>query len=231
MRFDIITLFPEMCQNILDSSLLKKFQERNVLEVFLHNPRDFAKDNHKSVDDTPYGGGVGMVLRVDIFDETIQKVKNMIKEKGLSKNRVILLTPQGQKFNQITAREYGDKYDQITLICGHYEGFDERIRSLIDEELSLGDFVLTGGELPAMIIVDAVTRLLPGALTENSVSEESHSFTDEDGNTLLEYPQYTRPASYKGMNVPEILMSGHHAEIAKWRMKMAKEKTNDRQTI
>lgn len=222
MRFDFITLFPEMCESVLNTSILKKGREEGLIETYTHNPRDFAKDNHKSVDDTPYGGGQGMVLRVDIFDEAISKVE--AETSGYKKKIKILMTPQGKTFTQRTAEELS-KYDQITLISGHYEGFDERIRSFVDLELSIGDYVLTGGELPSLIITDAVSRLVPGVIKEESHQDESFSIQDKDGNYLLEYPQYTRPLEYKGMVVPDVLLSGNHAEIAKWRLEKAKEKT------
>jgi len=227
MRFDIITLFPEMLEGTLQTSILKRAQAAGLLEVHLHNMRDAATDPHKTVDDTPYGGGAGMLLKVDILDTALQNVLALSAVQAIptESRRVILLTPQGRVFKQPVAREFASKYQQITLICGHYEGFDERIRTLVDEQLSIGDFVLTGGELPALIVVDAVSRLLPEVIRHESPEEESHSLTDENGNPLLEYPHYTRPLEYKGMKVPDILLSGHHAEIEKWRLAQAKLRT------
>lgn len=221
MRFDIITLFPESLEPIIQSSILKRAVTGGHLEVHFHNLRDHATDTHKSVDDTPYGGGAGMVLRVDILDSCLTAVKEQVA--GLS-GQTILLCPQGVRFTQETAEELAT-FEQITLICGHYEGFDERIRALVDREVSLGDFVLTGGEIPALAIVDAVSRLVPGVLTEGSAHEESHSLQDEEGNRLLEYPHYTRPVEYKGKHVPPVLLSGNHAEIAAWRLAEAKKRT------
>lgn len=226
MRFDIVTLFPDMCMEVLSTSILKRAQELGKMEAHVTDPREFAKDKHRSVDDTPYGGGTGMVLKVDVFDEAIQSVKDNIKTENTNlRTRSVLLTPQGRTFNQEIAREFASNYDQITFVCGHYEGFDERIRGLVDEEISIGEYVLTGGELPALSIIDAVTRLLPGVLPEGVTDSESHSLKDENNNILLEYPQYTRPVDYKGQKVPEVLLSGNHAQIAKWRLEQAKIKT------
>lgn len=221
MRFDIVTLFPEMLEPVLTGSILKRAQTAKQIEVHLHNLRDYAEGTHKSVDDTPYGGGAGMVLRVDVMDRCLAAIKAELPE---GRQTVLLLTPQGKRFAQPIAQDLAKSYDQITLICGHYEGFDERIRSLVDGQISIGDYVLTGGELPALVVVDAVTRLIPGVISEGSSTEESFSLTDEDGKPLLEYPHYTRPVSYKGQTVPEVLLSGHHAEIAKWRHDQAKKR-------
>jgi tRNA (guanine37-N1)-methyltransferase len=228
MRFDILTLFPDLCRTIADCSILKRAQEKGAISVFVHDPRHQALDAHKTVDDTPYGGGVGMVLKVDVMDAALHAVTREVDT--IERRRTIMLTPQGRRFTQEIAEEYGQNYDQITLVCGHYEGFDERIRSLVDEELSVGDFVLTGGELPAMIVVDAVSRLKEGVISDGGPEEESFSLTDENGQRLLEYPQYTRPLEYKGMKVPDVLTSGHHAEIAKWRLEQAKLRTAQRRS-
>lgn len=217
MKFDIITLFPEMFVGPLSESILKRAQEKGTIEINCHNLRDYAEDKHKTVDDTPYGGGAGMVMKVNIIDRTLQDVRSRASGVGRRKGRIILLTPKGQRFTQDKAVELAEKYDNLILICGHYEGFDERVRSLVDEEISIGDFVLTGGELPAMCIIDAVARMIPGVLTEGSADEESFMEKDEEGRYLKEYPQYTRPLEYKGEKVPEILLSGNHAEIKKWR--------------
>ncbi|MBU6389346.1 tRNA (guanosine(37)-N1)-methyltransferase TrmD [Patescibacteria group bacterium] len=227
MRYDIITLFPDMLQGPLEASILKRAQAAGQVEVHIHNMRDSATDHHKTVDDTPYGGGAGMVLKVDIMDACLKAVLAEPEVAAIApeRRRIILLTPQGKRFRQGVARHIAERYDQITLICGHYEGFDERIRSLVDAELSIGDFVLTGGELPALVVVDAVTRLLPSVIREESPEEESFSLTAETGETLLEYPQYTRPPVFNGQAVPEVLLSGHHAEIKKWRLEQARMKT------
>jgi tRNA (guanine37-N1)-methyltransferase len=221
MRFDILTLFPAMFSEVFNTSILKHAQQKGALEVHLHNFRDVAKDTHKTVDDTPYGGGAGMVLKVDILDEALQAVQQKVTTPN---RRSILLCPQGKRLTQAEAKRLA-QYEQITLICGHYEGFDERIRSLVDEELSIGDFVLTGGELPAMVVVDCLTRLQPEVLHEDTPDEESFSITDEAGNPLIEYPHYTRPVEYKEVRVPDVLLSGNHAEIKKWRLEQAKERT------
>lgn len=223
MRFDIVTLFPDMLEGVLGASILKRAQAAGHLEVHLHNLRDFATDKHKTVDDTPYGGGAGMLLKVDIMDACLEHVFAQLA--GYEKRASFLLCPQGERFTQRRAEALAGDYDQITLVCGHYEGFDERIRSLVDGEISIGDFVLTGGELPALMVVDAVSRLITGVITEGSPEEESFSLFDTDGTPLLEYPHYTRPAEYKGQRVPDVLMSGNHAEIAKWRLEQARLRT------
>ena len=230
MKFDIVTLFPQMFVGPLSESIISRAKEKGLIEINLHQLRDYSLDKHHNaapdiarrsrggrVDDTPYGGGKGMVIRIDVVDSAISNIKFLIsKQNPKAKIRTILLSPRGRTFNQDIAREL-TKYDNIILICGHYEGFDERIRDLVDEEISIGDFVLTGGEIPAMAVVDAVSRLIPGVLAENSPEEESFMQKDKEGNYLLEYPQYTRPEEYKGKKVPEILLSGNHAEIEKWR--------------
>jgi len=221
MIFNIITLFPEMFNGPFSESIIKRAQEKGLVEIKFHRLRDYATDKHKTVDDTPYGGGKGMVFKVDVVDRAILNLKSKISK---AKNcRTILLSPQGQKFNQDKAREL-TKYDNIILVCGRYEGFDERVRDLVDQEISIGDFVLTGGEIPAMAIVDAVSRLVPAVLAEKSAENESFMSKDEKGNYLLEYPQYTRPIEYKGEKVPEVLMSGNHAKIEKWRQEQMKMK-------
>ena len=189
------------------------------MEIKIHDLREWAEDERGTVDDKPYGGGPGMILRVDIVERAITNIKLLISNKN---QKVILLTPQGHKFNQGKARELA-KLDHLILIAGHYEGFDERVRSLVDEEISIGDYVLTGGELPAMVVVDTVVRLIPGVLgKEESLAEES--FTSG----WLEYPQYTRPEEFKGMKVPEVLLSGNHAQIAEWRQEQAIKRTRER---
>ena len=223
MRFDIITLFPETIEAVLGHSILKRAQSAGHLEVHTHNLRNFATDAHKTVDDTPYGGGAGMLLKVDVMDACLQAVAAEVAH--IERRRSFLLCPQGERFTQPIAEQLAESYDQITLVCGHYEGFDERIRGLVDGQLSLGDFVLTGGELPALTIVDAISRLIPGVLAESSPEEESFSMRDTDGTPLLEYPHYTRPVEYNGERVPDILLSGNHAAIAKWRLEQARLRT------
>ncbi|MCX6810997.1 MAG: tRNA (guanosine(37)-N1)-methyltransferase TrmD [Candidatus Berkelbacteria bacterium] len=225
MKFDIITLFPQMFKacpeegqgSPLSESIIKRAKEKGIIDIELHQLRDFGEGKHKNVDDTPCGGGKGMILRIDIVDSAISNVKFLIsKQKPKAKIRTILLTPSGRTYNQDIAKELS-QYENIILVCGHYEGFDQRIYDLVDETISIGDYVLTGGEIPAMAIVDSVSRLVPGVLAEDSPDDESFMQKDIDGNYLLEYPQYTRPIEYKGKKVPDVLMSGNHAEIEKWR--------------
>lgn len=213
MKFTILTIFPEMFAP-LKESILKRAQEAGLISVKLVNFRDYAESKHKNVDDVPYGGGTGMVLKPEPVFKAVEDL-----EKIGGRRRLILLSPQGSVLNQkIAARLAG--YDELVLVCGHYEGFDERIRSLADEEISIGDYVLTGGELAAMVIVDSVARLIPGVLGKDDSAEyDSHS------QGLLEYPQYTRPPEYQGMEVPEILLSGHHAKIDNWRRKESIRRT------
>jgi tRNA (guanine37-N1)-methyltransferase len=215
MHFDIFTLFPDMFRGPFSESILKRAQERSLLSIALHNIRDATTDKHRVVDDYPYGGGAGMVMK----PEPIFTAVEAVHEGG----PIILLTPQGRLFNQQIARELAQE-PRVTLICGHYEGIDERVlEHLVTDELSIGDYVLTGGELAAMIVVDATSRLIPGVLGgDESTLEESHS-----GN-LLEYPHYTRPPEFRGWNVPDVLLSGNHAEIAKWRRKESLRRTKQR---
>jgi len=192
MKFDIITLFPEMFQGPLSESIIKRAREKELIEINYHNLRGFALDKHKTVDDTPYGGGKGMLLKVDVVDRAIRSIELQVPSTEY-RVRKILLTPQGIRLNQDKVQQLARDYDNLILICGHYEGFDERIREhLIDEEISIGDFVLTGGELPAMILVDAVSRMVPGVLSKGSSNEESFMQKDSNGKYLKEYPQYGR---------------------------------------
>ena len=216
MRIDCLTLFPEMFQSPLSYSILKRAQDAGVVGIVLTNIRDFAADSHKKVDDKPYGGGPGMVMMPGPVFDCVEYVQKLSPEKG----RLILLTPQGQKFDQPKAVELSSE-NRLILISGRHEGFDERIRlGLGAEQISIGDFVLSGGELAAMVIIDAVVRLLAGALgDENSARDESFS----EG--LLEYPQYTRPEVFRDMKVPDVLLSGNHAKIAQWRRQQALERT------
>lgn len=219
MKFLILTLFPKIVESAFSESILARAIQNGAIEVIIKDIRDFAEDKHKSVDDTPYGGGAGMVLRVDIMSKAIECAKQI-----LSNARVILLTPQGQRFTQETAENLAKAGQDLILIAGHYEGFDERIRVLVDSQISIGDFVVTGGELPAVLIVDAVARLLPGTLRKGeSPREESFSLKTDWGERLLEYPHYTRPREFNGMMVPEVLLSGDHMAIKKWRLKNAKK--------
>lgn len=219
MRIDIITLFPEFFDGLKKHSIVGRAIDNEKVELHTHNLREWAVDSYGTVDDHPYGGGPGMVLKVDVMHATIKAVKEKVKDFD---GKVILLTPQGKVYKQKKALELA-KEKNIILICGHYEGFDERIREYVDLEISVGDYVLTGGEIPAMILVDSVSRLLPGVLGDDASShDESHS----EG--LLEYPQYTRPAKYDNKGVPEILLSGDHPKIDAWRKEQAIIKTQKR---
>jgi tRNA (guanine37-N1)-methyltransferase len=216
VKIAVLTLFPAMFAGPLDESIVKRAREAGLLELTLHNLRDYAHDRHRTVDDRPFGGGPGMLLKPEPLFEAVEKLAR-------DTTRVILLSPSGRTFNQAIARELA-QLDDLLLISGHYEGFDERVREqLADDELSIGDYVLTNGALPAMVIVDAVTRLLPGALGDDTSSHEE-SFS----HGLLEYPHYTRPAEFRGMKVPEVLLSGNHAQIAKWRAEQANARTKER---
>jgi tRNA (guanine37-N1)-methyltransferase len=218
IRFDILTLFPEMFKSPFDSSVLKKAQEKGLIEIAVHDIRDYTADRHRVTDDYPYGGGSGMVMKVEPIARALEDV---VQERHEAK--VVLLTPQGKVFNQIMAGELST-CSRIVLICGRYEGVDERVRDyLVDEEISIGDYVLTGGELPAMVIVDAVSRLVSGVLG-NCDSAATESFSTG----LLEYPQYTRPADFRGWKVPEVLVSGNHRVIDIWRRKESLRKTASR---
>ena len=219
MKFNIITLFPEMFAGPLTESIIKRAQANGLIEINLSQLRDFADDKHHTVDDTPYGGGKGMVLKVDILDKAISSARSIYR-----KTRVVLLSPRGRTYNQDIAKELSEE-ESLTLVCGRYEGFDERVYNLVDDVISIGDYVLTGGEIPAMAIIDSVSRLLPGVIIEESFINESFMAKDESGKYLLEYPQYTRPLDYKGEKVPNVLLSGNHAEIEKWRQEnMIKKK-------
>ncbi|MCE7897621.1 MAG: tRNA (guanosine(37)-N1)-methyltransferase TrmD [bacterium] len=219
MRIDIITLFPEFFDGLKKHSIVGRAIDNEKVELHTHNLREWAVDSYGTVDDHPYGGGPGMVLKVDVMHAAIKAVKEKVKDFD---GKVILLTPQGKVYKQKKALELA-KEKNIILICGHYEGFDERIREYVDLEISVGDYVLTGGEIPAMILVDSVSRLLPGVLGDDASShDESHS----EG--LLEYPQYTRPAKYDNKGVPEILLSGDHPKIDAWRKEQAIIKTQKR---
>jgi tRNA (guanine37-N1)-methyltransferase len=216
MKIDVLTLFPGMFAGPLDESIVKRARETGKLSLNIRNLRDFTHDRHRTVDDRPFGGGPGMLLKPEPLFEAVE---TMAGESAY----VILLSPSGRVFNQAIAQELASK-EHLLLVTGHYEGFDERVREqLADDELSIGDFVLTNGALPAMVVIDAVTRLLPGVLGDDESSREE-SFSCG----LLEYPQYTRPADFRGLRVPEVLLSGNHAEIARWRAEQARERTRQR---
>jgi tRNA (guanine37-N1)-methyltransferase len=212
MRIDIITLFPEMFRGPFDSSIVARAQQSGIVQIELHNLRDWGEGKHRLVDDAPHGGGAGMVLKPGPLFEAVEAVQPLAQPPA----RVVLLTPQGRLLTQPIVNELSD-HERLLLICGHYEGVDERVREhLVDDELSIGDYVLSGGELAAMVTVDAVVRRLPGALGgETSLDEESHA----DG--LLEYPQYTRPSEFRHWPVPEILLSGNHPEVERWRRRQS----------
>jgi len=211
MRFDVLTLFPEMFTS-LEESIIGRAMKSNLIQVNLTNMRDFSKDKHKKVDDTPYGGGAGMVIRPDVVYEAYESVKD-------ENAKVIYMSPKGTVLNQEKVKELS-KEKHLIILCGHYEGIDQRVLDeIVDEEISIGDYVLTGGELPAMVLIDSVSRYVEGVLSEESTSEESFS------NNLLEYPQYTRPEEFRGRKVPEVLISGHHENIKKWREEKSLEVT------
>ncbi|MBU0618725.1 tRNA (guanosine(37)-N1)-methyltransferase TrmD [Patescibacteria group bacterium] len=217
MKIDVLTIFPEMFAGPLDASLIGKAQKKGLVQIKIHDLRRWAENKYQSVDDRPFGGGPGMVMRPDVIDRAIKSL-NLNR-----KSKVILLTPQGTVFNQKKAQKLS-KEKHLIFICGHYEGVDERIREhLIDEEISIGDYVLTGGELPAMVVIDTVVRLIPNVVGKPE-SLEQESFTTN----RLDHPQYTRPADYKGWQVPKVLLSGDHQQIAEWRKKQALKKTKAR---
>ncbi|MEA3253321.1 MAG: tRNA (guanosine(37)-N1)-methyltransferase TrmD [Chloroflexota bacterium] len=220
MRIDIFCLFPEMFVSPLNQSIIKRARERGLVDIVLHDIRDYAHDKHRTVDDYSYGGGPGMVLKPEPVFEAVEEVK---EETGAGEVPVILLTPQGRLFNQEVVTELAG-YSHFVLICGHYEGVDERVcEHLANDEISIGDYVLSGGELAAMVVVDAVVRLIPGVLG-SPISADNDSYSDG----LLEYPQYTRPPEYRGWPVPSVLLSGNHAEVAQWRRHQAILRTAER---
>jgi len=228
-QFDVITIFPQIFDSYFSESIIKRALEKKIVQINVHNLRDYTTNKHKNVDDTPYGGGAGMVMQIQPIYDCVNAVKSQfpisnfqanpndqisdLEKKQEIKNRVILFSAKGKRYTQRDAKRLSE-YEQLIFICGRYEGVDERVaENIIDEEISIGDFVLTGGEIPAMLVVDSITRLLPGVLgNEQSAQIESHS---EEG--YLEYPQYTKPEEFNGWKVPEILLSGNHAEIEKWR--------------
>ncbi len=219
IKIDIITLFPEMFQGPFDYSIVKRAQEKKLLEIKIHQLRDWAEDKRGTVDDHPFGGGAGMVLMIKPIQKALEDIKKQNNLSNKKETKVILTDPRGKVFNQAMAKQLS-KLKQITFICGHYEAIDERVKeNLIDESISIGDYVLTGGELPVMVVVDAIARLIPGVLKkEEAIQFESFSseFENQDSKKLLEYPQYTQPADFKGSKVPEVLLSGDHQKIKKW---------------
>jgi tRNA (guanine37-N1)-methyltransferase len=220
MRIDIITIFPDMFAPVLNESMIKRAQAKGRASIFVHDLRDYTLDIHRKVDDRPFGGGPGMVMCPEPIFRAVEALKSKVKSQ---KSKVILLCPQGKRFDQPCARRLS-RCRHLILICGHYEGIDERVRQhLADEELSIGDYIVTGGELPAMVVVDAVIRLLPGVLGDKN----SLNFESFEGN-LLEYPQYTRPANFRGLKVPAVLTCGNHTRIEAWRRKTALARTRSR---
>ena len=216
-RLDVISLAPQAFAPLLELGVIGRAFGAGIAELHLHNPRDHATDRYRKVDDVPYGGGAGMVLKPEPMFAAAESVP------VLPRRRVLLMSPQGQPLRQVDLQRWSKQYDQLVFLCGHYEGFDERIRSLADEEVSLGDFVLTGGELPAMTIINGVVRLLPGTVgTSESLEEESHS------DLLLEHSHYTRPANFRGIVVPEVLRSGDHGAVARWRQHQREQRTAER---
>ncbi|MCY9518339.1 tRNA (guanosine(37)-N1)-methyltransferase TrmD [Paenibacillus apiarius] len=240
MRIDVLTLFPEMCEGVFNASILGKAREKGLVTLNTVNFRDYSTNKHSTVDDYPYGGGGGMVLKPDPIFAAVEDVSAKAGTEGVVRSgqnvgstesessegkppRVILMCPQGERFSQTKAEELAEE-SHLIFICGHYEGYDERIREhLVTDELSIGDYVLTGGELPAMVVVDSVVRLLPGVL-----GNESSAVTDSFSTGLLEYPHYTRPAEFRGWKVPDVLISGHHANIEVWRREQALKRTLER---
>ena len=217
MRLDVVSLAPEAFTPLLGLGVIGRAFKAGIAELHLHNPRDYATDKYKKVDDIPYGGGAGMVLKPEPVFAAVEAIPIQ------ARRRVLLMSPQGQPLKQADLRRWAAGYEQLVFLCGHYEGFDERIRSLADEEVSIGDFVLTGGELPAATIINGVVRLLPGTVgTESCLDDESHSAL------LLEHPHYTRPAEFRGMEVPAVLRSGDHGAIARWRHDQQVERTQQR---
>lgn len=225
MIIDILTLFPGMFGGVLGESMLRIAQKKKLVNIKVHDLRDWTSDSHRTADDKPFGGGPGMVMKIDPVFKALRSIvgsKKSTRHKTQGTGKIILLTPQGKKFDQATAKRLA-KEKRLVLICGHYEGVDERIRGLVDEEMSIGDYVLTCGELPAMVLADAVVRLIPGVL-----GHEESTKTESFENGLLEYPQYTRPAEFESMKVPQVLLSGDHKKIEEWRREEAFKRTRKR---
>lgn len=220
MKIDILTLFPNMFSGPFDESMIKRAKDRGLVEINIHNLRDWGLGPHKIVDDRPYGGGVGMLLMIEPLYNAVTELK-----KNSDKPYIILTTPSGNRFTQAKARELVKK-DHLIIVSGHYEGHDERITTLIDEEISIGDYILTGGELPAMVIAETVARLIPGVLNKPEATEKE-SFA-EDNDSIVEHPHYTRPENFMGQSVPKVLLSGNHSEIEKWKREQALQKSSNR---
>jgi len=223
MTFHLLSIFPAIFDSYINESILKRASDKKIIKIKTHNLRDWTSDKHKTVDDTPYGGGAGMLMKIEPLYKALTAIKKLDKKVKKNKRRIILLSASGKKWNQASAQKYS-KLDEIIFVCGRYEGVDARIKKFVDEEISVGDYVLTGGELPALTIIDSIARLLPGVLGNNaSAIEESHS---QEG--LMEYPQYTRPEIFlTGKNkypVPKVLLSGNHKKIKEWRAKQQKYK-------
>ena len=224
MRFDILTLFPDLVSNVLSESIIGRAQKAGYLSIFAHNIRDWSEDKNRRVDDTPYGGGMGMLMAAPPVYNCYDAVRSMAPE---MKSRVIYMSPKGSVLTQDHAKELKENYDRLIILCGHYEGIDQRVLDeIVDEEISIGDYVLTGGELPACILVDCVSRLIDGVLASSECYEN-----ESIASGLLEYPQYTRPYEFHGVKVPDVLLSGHHAKISEWRaaeaLRITKEKRPD----
>jgi len=219
MRVFIVTAFPQLLSSPLNESILKRAQKKKLVEIKMVDLRDFTEDRHKQIDDYPYGGGPGMILKPEPFFKAVEHIKTT---ENLTDPAIILMTPQGETFNQGKAKQLA-QCTEIVFLCGHYKGVDERVReNLVTEEISIGDYILTGGELTAMVVVDSVVRLLPGVIGDFESAE-----TDSFEQSLLDWPHYTRPENFQGMRVPEVLLSGHHGEIEKWRRKKALERTQE----
>lgn len=214
MKIDVLTLFPEMFTGIINESIIKRAIDNKIIDIKIHNIRDYSKDKHKKVDDYAFGGGAGMVLMIQPIYDALEKLKT-------KDSKIIMMTPQGKTYNQKIAYNLS-KEKHLIILCGHYEGFDERIRSLVDMEISIGDYVLTGGEIPGLVIMDSIIRLVDGV-----IAKESHENDSFNGN-LLDYPVYTHPVDFNGMKVPDVLLSGHHENIVKWRMEQQIKKTQER---
>lgn len=214
MKIDILTLFPNMFEGFLNESIIKRAREKKLITIEVHNIRDYSTLKNKQVDDYQFGGGAGMVLMCEPIFKAIEHLKK-------DNTEVIMLTPSGPEFNQNMALDFSRK-NHLILLCGHYEGFDERIKSIVDKTLSIGPYVLTGGEIPAMAITDAITRLIPGVINQESLATESYN------DDLVDYPVYTKPVNFRGMEVPSVLLSGHHANINKWRTEMRKKLTEEK---
>lgn len=222
MRIDVLTIFPGMFDAVLNESMIKRAQKKEKVVIKIHNLREYTDDRHRTVDDKPFGGGPGMILKAEPIYKAVHHILGKNSAQTKKDSKVILLTPQGKRFDQQMAKRLA-KLKRLLLICGHYEGVDERVRILVDYEISIGDYILTCGELPTMVLIDATVRLIPGVL-----GGAESKFTESFENNLLEYPQYTRPAVFCGMEVPKVLLSGNHKKIETWRMQQALKRTKKR---